>query len=492
MRILEKSADVILIIALPTESVSQGDYLEILDEGKSGSVVLQVYDESYIPSQSLTEDIIRDQIIEASADGIELDPLEISSVSQMIKDMRLLKCKIRGSIQNGLMIPNIAWLPSRTKSKVRKISQSKLLDLSGQTGHVKIQVGTTRDGEKLAILGEAIDGNLSIITGKKESGKSHLSKLLVNSLVLNGAIVVIFDLNDEYEGLSIARNGSKSEISGRVVALEPGRNLKFSLDYLGEFSLISLMQHVLDAPGASLREFVRIVSTLRQSSQLNLEILGQTIQNWRCNELVKDALYARFQTLSSSGIFSAKSDSGVRLESLASSLLRTGGAMIISLKRSSSLVKRIVVEVILSKLVQLLEREAIPPIFLFAEEAHLYLRETYWDDIVTRMRHFGIFTTLITNQPDAIKDGIYRQADNIFLFNFTNETDLDMIAKASTADAETIRAIVRTLPKRHCLILGKVVSDLPMLAKIAETDFLTLGQTKRFFTHLRQQAIAAT
>ncbi len=84
-----------------------------------------MFEETYIPSQSLTEDIIREQIIEASATGTELDPFEIASVSQMIKDMRLLKCKIRGSIQNGLMIPNVSWLPSRTRSRVRKISQSK-------------------------------------------------------------------------------------------------------------------------------------------------------------------------------------------------------------------------------------------------------------------------------------------------------------------------------------------------------------------------------
>ena len=138
---------------------------------------------------------------------------------------------------------------------------------------------------------------------------------------------------------------------------------------------------------------------------------------------MKDALYSRFQTMKSSGIFAGEKQESVRVDSVIRSLLPGGGALVISLKRSSSLTKKMVVEIILSKLVQLLEREAIPPVFLFAEEAHLYLRDTYWDDIVTRMRHFGIFTTLITNQPDAINDGIYRQADNIFLFNFTNETD---------------------------------------------------------------------
>jgi uncharacterized protein len=395
--------------------------------------------------------------------------------------MRLLKCKIRGSVQNGLMVPNVAWVPSRSRSKIRRISQSKLLDLSGQTGSAKIRIGTTKDGEQFTILGEAIDGNLSIITGKKESGKSHLSKILVSSLAMSGAVVIVFDLNNEYEGLAMNRDGSRNELTDRVIALEPGRTLKFALDYLGEYSLISLMQHVLDAPGASLREFIRIISSLEHSDRFSMDSLGETIQSWRGNELVKDALYSRFQTMRSSGIFAGDKQDSVRVDSVIKSLLPNGGVLVISLKKSSSLTKKMVVEIILSKLVQLLEREAIPPMFLFAEEAHLYLRDTYWDDIVTRMRHFGIFTTLITNQPDAINDGIYRQADNIFLFNFTNETDLDMIARASTADGDTIKSIVRTLPRRHCLILGKVVSDLPMLVKVGEAKFLPMGQTKRFF-----------
>ena len=265
MKILEKQGNEISIVALPSESVFQGDYLEIVDENASGSVVVQVYEEMYIPSQSLTEDIIRDQIIEATASGTELDPFEISSVSQMIKDMRLLKCKIRGSIQNGLMVPNVAWVPSRSKSKVKKISQSKLLDLSGQIGSAKIKVGTTKDGEQFTVLGESLDGNLTIITGKKESGKSHLSKILASSLVLSGAVVIVFDLNNEYEGLSMNKDGSKNDLTGRIIALEPGRTLRFALDYLGEYSLISLMQHVLDSPGASLREFIRIISSIEHT-----------------------------------------------------------------------------------------------------------------------------------------------------------------------------------------------------------------------------------
>lgn len=156
-------------------------------------------------------------------------------------------------------------------------------------------------------------------------------------------------------------------------------------------------------------------------------------------------------------------------------------ALIISLHKVNAVIRKMIVELVLSKLVELLDKQLIPPIFLFAEEAHLYVKETYWDDIITRMRHFGIFTTFITNQPDALGDSIYRQVDNIFLFNFVNESDLEKISRVSLIDNDTIKSVVRTLPQRHCLVVGKVVRDLPIVAIIPPIDIVTLGATKKFF-----------
>ena len=158
-----------------------------------------------------------------------------------------------------------------------------------------------------------------------------------------------------------------------------------------------------------------------------------------------------------------------------------GGAIVINLKNTSNIDRQIVVEYALGKLVDSLSNWKLKAVFLFAEEAHLYLRETYWDDIVTRMRHFGIFTTFITNQPDTIQETIYRQADNIFLFNFTNEHDLDVVSRAARVDAETVRSIARDLPPHHCLTLGKVVSDFPIVARVRALDIKTMGETRLFF-----------
>jgi hypothetical protein len=160
-----------------------------------------------------------------------------------------------------------------------------------------------------------------------------------------------------------------------------------------------------------------------------------------------------------------------------------GGAIVINLKNTSNIDRQIIVEYVLGKLVDSLTNWKLQAVFLFAEEAHLYLRETYWDDIVTRMRHYGIFTTFITNQPDTIQETIYRQADNIFLFNFTNEHDLDVVSRAARVDAETVRSIARDLPPHHCLTLGRVVRDFPIVARVRSLDIKTMGETRLFFSN---------
>jgi hypothetical protein len=244
-----------------------------------------------------------------------------------------------------------------------------------------------------------------------------------------------------------------------------------------------MLKNALDMPSASLREFFRIWDWLENKNTLDIEALGNAINTWNTNELVRDALISRYHAICSSGLFTNALNAHqeeLQFENL--SLKKGNGlALVLSMAKATPVVRRMIVELVLTKVVELLGKELIPPVFLFAEEAHLYVRDTYWEDIVTRMRHFGIYTTFITNQPDAISDSVYRQVDNIFLFNFANDADLDKISKVSLADNDTVRSIVRTLPQRQCLVIGKVVRDLPMVVNITPADILALGESKTFF-----------
>ena len=475
MKILAKNGSELLLLAMKGDAAAKGDYLLIADKGKS--MVVQVYDEEYLSSQSLIEDMVKEEVVNASSAENLHDPLNIGSLSRLVRDARIFKAKIRAAVSDGRLTSDVTWLPSRVESRVRRLKMKELDSLLGRSGVYPIPLGRTGDGEDFEIYAEDLDGKLTIITGKKESGKSHLSKLLVKTLVQHGAFVVVFDLNNEYGGLAWNRDGTPSSIHDRVMALEPGKGLRFSLDYCGKAAVSGMLKNALDMPAASLREFFRIWDWLENKKTLGIEAIGNAVNTWNINELVRDALVSRYHSIQSSRLFT-DSGEGFHFEDA----MKSGGmAMVVTMGESSGAVRRMTVELVLSKIVDLLERKAIPPIFLFAEEAHLYIRETYWEDLITRMRHFGVYTTFVTNQPDAINDGIYRQVDNIFLFNFTNDSDLDKIAKVSLADSDTIRSIVRTLPQRQCLAIGRAVCDLPVVVKVATAEVLTLGETKRFF-----------
>lgn len=473
MKILSKSGNELLLLAMKNDTAEKGDYLLIEDRDRS--MVVQVYDEEYLASQSLIEDIVKEEVVNASSAENLHDPLNIGSLSRLVRDARVFKVKIRAVVRDGRLASDVSWLPSRVESKVRKLAMKELDNLLGRTGVYPIPMGRAGE-EDFEIFAEDLDGRLSIITGKKESGKSHLSKLLVKTLVQHGAFVIVFDLNNEYGGLRWNCDGRPSQVYDRVMVLEPGKALQFSLDYCGKIAVAGMLKNALDMPAASMREFFRIWDWLDNKHALGIEAIGNAINTWNINELVRDALVSRYHVIQSSRLFSDLK--GFRFEDI---MKGGGAAMIINMGEVSGTVRRMTVELVLSKIVDLLEKKSIPPIFLVAEEAHLYIRETYWEDIVTRMRHFGIYTTFVTNQPDAIGDGIYRQVDNIFLFNFTNDSDLDKISRVSLADSDTVRSIVRTLPQRQCLAIGRAVCDLPVVVKVAPAQVLTLGETKKFF-----------
>jgi uncharacterized protein len=477
MKILSKNGNELLLLAMKEDSAAKGDYLLI--EDRSRSMVVQVYDEEYLSSQALIEDIVKEEVVNASSMENLHDPLNIGSLSRLVRDARVFRAKIRASVNDGKLSSDVTWLPSRVESKIRRIAVKELDSLLGRCGVFPIPVGRAGHEEEFEIYAEDLDGKLTVITGKKESGKSHLSKMLIKTLVQYGAFVVVFDLNNEYGGLGWSRAGIPSSINQQVKVLEPGKTLRFALDYCGKTAISGMLKNALDMPAASLREFLRIWDWCESKQSLSIDAIGNAVNTWNINELVRDALVSRYHVIHSSQLF-INGEGGLQFEDIISG--KSGAAMIINMGEVSPTVRRMVVELVLSKIVDLLEHKQIPPIFLFAEEAHIYIRDTYWEDIITRMRHFGIYTTFITNQPDAISDGIYRQVDNIFLFNFTNDNDLDKISKVSLADNDTIRSIVRTLPQRQCLAIGKAVCDLPVVIKVAAAEILMLGETKKFFT----------
>ncbi|HJW65258.1 MAG TPA: DUF87 domain-containing protein [Candidatus Bathyarchaeia archaeon] len=483
MKLYKKEGNILQVLSFPNENAEKGDYLLVEDADAGKALIAQVIDVQFAAVPGVLEELLRTLPDGGEPiQGEDIDPLEIAPHITYIQDASLLICKIRATLENEMLSPSSSWLPSRSQSTIKKLSVPMLMKLAKVDGKLPIILGGTKDSSLLTIDASAIDGMLNIITGKKGCGKSHLSKLLMVSLVGYKATVVVFDLNGEYSSLGMSADGKRNMYYDKIHALTPSQNFKVALDQLHLNTVMGILIHALHLPGTSAREFRRVWKQLKETGKLTLSALGEAIRNLNCNQHVRDALSSRFHSLVNSGFFT---DNIVEATLLDESLLNAkdqGGAIIVNLKNTSNIDRQIVVEYILGKLVDSLQNWKLKATFLFAEEAHLYLRETYWDDIVTRMRHFGIFTTFITNQPDTIKDGIYRQADNIFLFNFTNEHDLEVVSRAARVDAETVKSIARDLPPHYCLTLGRVVHDFPMVTRVRALDLKTMGETRLFFT----------
>jgi hypothetical protein len=482
MRLYKKQGNEVQILSFPDDEVEKGDYLLIGNQDSNKSLIVQVIDVQFTNIPGVLEELLRNSNQNSEIQGKDLDPLEISPYITLIQDSRLLIGKIRAALNNRKIVNNSSWLPSRSRSEIQKISIKSLVNLFKTINNLPVHLGQTRKSSPFMVDAQFLDGRLNIITGKKETGKSHLSKLLVVNLIYYGATVVILDLNGEYTGLGYTSNSEKNEYYDKIHVLIPGENFKVTLAQMKLDVMLKVLLHSLHLPGTSAREFRRIWRFLERRDTPTMGGLGKALKNWRCNQHIRDALYSRYYTLLNSGFFSDDSLEANNLTNCLYKARKNGGAVIVNLRDVSPVNRKIVVEYTLGKLVELLTSWKLRAVFLFAEEAHLYLRETYWDDVVTRMRHFGVFTTFVTNQPDTLRGNIYRQADNIFLFNFTNERDLETVSQAARVDAETVKSIARDLPPRYCLVLGKIVKDFPMVVKVRSLDVQTMGETRLFFS----------
>src|SRR3712207_9091945 len=81
--------------------------------------------------------------------------------------------------------------------------------------------------------------------------------------------------------------------------------------------------------------------------------------------LFRSALVSRYHVIQSSRLFT-NGGGGLQFEDIISD--KSGAAMIINMGEISPSVRRMVVELVLSKIVDLLEHKKIPPIFLFRSE----------------------------------------------------------------------------------------------------------------------------
>jgi len=320
---------------------------------------------------------------------------------------------------------------------------------------------------------------LNLIVGFKGAGKSHLAKVILLDLTQHKAGCLVFDVNDEYSRLDVGRNGqSKPELEKLFVKLRLGETLKFPLSDIKPEVLVNVME-ALGLKDASLAEFSEIVGELGQKqSVLSLELLREWVDDVKTAS-VKGAILRRLRMLGDTGLI----DDSIQQGTLANVLsqLKEGKTLIVNLKGLTKSAMRTVVQVLLSNLLSLLEEKRLESIFLLAEEAHLYIDRADIEDLVTRMRHLGLWQFYITNTPTSLPEFLIRQTDNLFCFYLSLPDDVKYVAPPSGLEPDVLQRLVSALPPRHFLTVGKATEYYPVVLRNRQLDVIAAGETRYRF-----------
>ncbi|HDH06825.1 MAG TPA: ATP-binding protein, partial [Thermoproteales archaeon] len=394
MQILSKSGNEILLIYHPSERLEVGESLKIFDESEDRGLIVQVIELNLVDLPGILEDIVRQEAVKGRANIREIVSSEYQRMVTDIRNMKIARAKIRFELRYGEILPWSGWTPSRS-SKIEPIKVEELIETLGIPGKRNIVAGKNIfDGSEFKVNAYDLQG-INVIVGKKGTGKSHLAKTLLLGLIDYGAKVVVFDINDEYSSLRYTLNGKPSDYHDKIKTLEPNPPhdseylpLKFTLSYIGLEVFYSIMVDVLKLPDASAATLREIWNTLKGSGNLSLGEFYKMIQQRNYSPRVTEAIYRRLKSIEETNIITDDTSEETRIEDLLEEL-EGGGALIINLKAKSIVTQSIVVQTITTKLRELLESGKSEPLFIFAEEAHLYLQRTVWLDLVTRMRHLG-------------------------------------------------------------------------------------------------------
>jgi hypothetical protein len=480
MYLLTKEADELAIVFSPEERLRIGDTLDI------DGIVAQVVDIQFADLPGVLEHILRKSLISKSEVQEHIQP-EVKSVIDSLTDQKLAIAKIRGRLidvgddkskrkvfKTGLSEFNV----SRAKAKISVLDQKELFDALGLCFPSSCDFAKTlsSDPRPFDIMAERLGINL--ITGMKGSGKSYSAKRLLLKLIERRVLTIVFDLNGEYLSLWKSDERTPNKYSELFRTYTPGLNraraheLPFLIP-LNEINYDDFATFFNVPQGTPMYQQLFQFWRNRRNTQFDLNDL-ESFVGTLTNEAVRDALRGRVEAARVLGIFGPSN--------LANSIIemhRTGGVMVINLAQVGPWERSIIVEFVLRKLAQLGQSGEIRAVSLFLEEAQLYVDQQKIVNILTRMRHVGIFPTFITNDPRTLPDEVYTLLDNLVAFMFKNEDELRQLAKSGFIDIKSINAL-KHLESKQCIVVGSVTSNYPVFVEVnPQTEVVMGGETRK-------------
>jgi hypothetical protein len=489
---LDKQFDKVLILYNPQkEATFIGENLVLHETSlpiSPNAIVAQVIDEKpYVPAglkESLLLESISPEVEETTA------PEELGAARSELRNQKMLIAKIRLSaeVKDGKVKSFTAWngwspTPGCRVFKIKDEDILNFLDLKGSSGNVA-SLGKTKGGAEYFLNLFYMHG-VSAILGGRGTGKSHLAKMLALRLIDSGKKVIVFDINDEWSAMRFKTDGSKSPYYDRILKVDPGVNTSFDLGYLGRVTFMSVLKTMrVEEASASMQTVLNAWTELARERSLSLESLIEKIST--AQEKVREALTTRLNQLESSGIIS-RGSKGTTLEDLLfDPKLAKGGLLVVNLKDKTSITQFIIVQLLISKLSNILSNPKSDSLIMILEEAQTYMGHSDIQDIVTRLRHLGLHQIYITNNPQSLQSFLLSHITNWFIYNLANDQDIMYLQNSLPLDMDSANIFIKMLPPKNSLVLinenyqGKN-KNYPIIVQVDALPYQTAGVTKELF-----------
>jgi len=501
IQVHQVKGDVIELIFNPREDdLRVGENLCILERGGHRGIIVQILEFRMVIYPSLIQEQLRLVLEDSGMLSPELlHSLAETSSSLEIAAMKNLNIAV-GKIRKLAGTPWDrwdGWIPTRDV-EISRVDDQELFANCIYSQSNLLHIGKTLYGEPFYIEGQDLE-KVNIVTGVKGSGKSYLSKVLLLQLIEQGAPCVVFDINKEYIHLP---KQEVDPVTGKVlkrgiIHLKAGGNLKLGIRQFGLSPLLTLLTKFGLPEVSAMYLENRVFTILEEAKQMELSgrkapflSIRHLIQmaeagEFSTSEVVNGAIRSRLEAARNTGVFASQEREAISLRQQYQAI-REGGALIIDVSDLTNLARFGFVQAIIDMIKDICEEEIalgterFP--FVFFEEAHLYISKNTIGYIVTRSRHLGITSFFVTNMIAGLDESVLRQADNLFLLYLPFDDDVKHISKSAMTDKETMSSFVRRLRSHHCLALGNVTSQYPIIFKVHYLEGIrTAGETKYFF-----------
>ncbi len=330
--------------------------------------------------------------------------------------------------------------------------------------------------------------HLSVLA-KTGSGKSYTTGVIIEEMMKNDVTLVILDPHGEYSSLAKAGNPKKNDFGveprgyGNIITeFSPDPEINRGAKPL-RFSFRNMKpRKILDMIGVN--KIQSNVSALegamsRLSATKGFYGIPDVIRLLKENEEGNaSSIISGLESLDSKGIFDAR---GTRMDDI----VREGKTAIINLKGTEPDVQAFVVSKLSTALFELRKRNKIPPMMMFAEEAHNFCPQRgkiesseIFQTIASEGRKFGLGLGIITQRPAKVDKNVLSQCNTQVILKVTNPNDLKAIESSVEGLSKEMADEIQRLAIGEAIVSGGGLSE-PLFLEVRPRESQDGGSSIR-------------